>query len=1152
MYAASFENAIGGLLYLVSSKFRLAFRRSTTRCFSELGNSLRQRYAAFAVLSAFVKDHTLYTIIMIIVIRVLVWYISLEVHLFRKTVKLWILKLKFCVHWQAKRKFWHDHRRNFVGVTLPLYKRSVFIEFFSERVGSDQRSFFKDLPLHEPFVQRGANTHPESAADRTAASNWLDTLASMMGYTPYSVSMSNKDQRSGRDGTRLFHFNKDLQMDLQADPCLDHHMIKMVDVDYYVDINEYLRFGQPIGIYTFCPNKPAGVTDEQSWSTIEDVITNRVRGGSEYTHKLWDYNRDHLLIHGRKHSYLYLVESRSTGYTDRRLVFFNPIKKMHRIVRDELEETPISRRKLSLKNYNVTHYVKDSTTYVAISKFGSELVTSFPAKAAITACSRMSVAARGYQLSDLQKILEVHQTAEEREASTSKTDSALAAALFIGCVNDNPDWDVGKIDALMALPKSDNFNYTITGPNFLHIPKNTARKCGPRFGRAYAPTRHPDNDLAMIDGRINRVGDRGTKVPTFYAQTCLTEFLKFLVPTPHLLTPYTVDEAEAYMSRPSQRALAERARPTMDLVEVTVDSFQKGETYVDPGFPRSISNCSAGHKINLSCFSYPLAENVLKPTHWYAFGKDPVALTQYVKEKTMDLDYIDLTDISKMDGSVNMFSDFMFKAVMLRAFHKDWHTHLAQLLTSENNAKIFTAFSQKYNSRFNTLSGSPITTGRNTCITAFCYYCALRKEGYEADVAWNLLGAFGGDDGLQGHLSPGTAERVFKVFNLNLKVERVMRGDPVTFLGRTYMDPWFGSPCCIADVPRQLRKLHLTTAGKDVPLEVCLVRKAESMLVNDSKTPILTSWAHRVLRCYPNVSVSPYLHLLRLSDSWWTTFESVFTPPLTDSDLADCYSYVADSLGRTVSEVRELELRIESSTDEEFLAIDEDWMVQNLKAPLPYELDGMLQPATEPQVIVEPLPPGAPLTSKLVVDLVQSVNDAIANPMSRPPNQRPTSANTAGASNPRARYPGIAGLKRDQRGKDPVQCSSCISDSTDLTVPAQSQGPRAHSQHRAAVYRGNAKPTSQSCPRHSLSSAGPHAPLERPAVRKPPYTSADETSLSEQISSGLNPAQTARTFKRVDRRSPEPVAPSSLKPQSYGAHQRVEPASTRPKGNRGK
>jgi len=82
-------------------------------------------------------------------------------------------------------------------------------------------------------------------------------------------------------------------------------MIKMVDVDYYVNMPAMLRHGLPIVLSTFCPTTAGDSLPDAVFSIDKDDYVNfRVQGGAEYRHQLWDYESDFLwLISGGVRSF---------------------------------------------------------------------------------------------------------------------------------------------------------------------------------------------------------------------------------------------------------------------------------------------------------------------------------------------------------------------------------------------------------------------------------------------------------------------------------------------------------------------------------------------------------------------------------------------------------------------------------------------------------------------------------------------------------------------------------------------------------------------------------------------------------------------------------------------------------------------------------
>jgi hypothetical protein len=83
---------------------------------------------------------------------------------------------------------------------------------------------------------------------------------------------------------------------------------------------------------------------------------------------------------------------------------------------------------------------------------------------------------------------------------------------------------------------------------------------------------------------------------------------------------------------------------------------------------------------------------------------------------------------------------------------------------------------------------------------------------------------------------------------LGLVMKKVVktRGMVVSFLGRWYGEAWEGSPNSCVDIPRQLRKLHVSVDHQVEPEEK-MVQKAMSFAVTDPQTYIIGPWARKVL-----------------------------------------------------------------------------------------------------------------------------------------------------------------------------------------------------------------------------------------------------------------------------------------------------------------
>jgi hypothetical protein len=132
-------------------------------------------------------------------------------------------------------------------------------------------------------------------------------------------------------------------------------------------------------------------------------------------------------------------------------------------------------------------------------------------------------------------------------------------------------------------------------------------------------------------------------------------------------------------------------------------------------------------------------------------------------------------------------------------------------------------------------------------INAFVSYAALRYTGLNTTQAWNKLGLYSGDDGVNS-LIPGLHDELTEVSKeLGLKVEIKVNGrnERMTYLGRVFPRP-ITSKSSYQDPIRTLSKIHLT-ANKNVTREQAATNKCAGYLTTDAVTPIISDYCRKVL-----------------------------------------------------------------------------------------------------------------------------------------------------------------------------------------------------------------------------------------------------------------------------------------------------------------
>jgi len=142
------------------------------------------------------------------------------------------------------------------------------------------------------------HTHPDCAQIRSSVNEAFKKLALNAGFIPYSVSAANSDCN---EGSRYFYDVKSFGIPFRNDVITDKHCLIFTDVDYYPEMDVYLKMGLPMLIYTFSPTivgkTSQGVDrNETSWCIKDDEITYHVSGGATYTHFVWDYSGDTISV----------------------------------------------------------------------------------------------------------------------------------------------------------------------------------------------------------------------------------------------------------------------------------------------------------------------------------------------------------------------------------------------------------------------------------------------------------------------------------------------------------------------------------------------------------------------------------------------------------------------------------------------------------------------------------------------------------------------------------------------------------------------------------------------------------------------------------------------------------------------------------------
>jgi len=783
------------------------------------------------------------------------------------------------------------------------------------------RTMFRNMVLQAAPAIAKNHSHPHAAAARNAANNTIDDFIRSTGYIPYSFQMSANDVAKKLDGCLSPYWPSDLHSRPRSDPLKIAHFIKIINVDYYFNPSDLFWTGQPIIMFTFTPRTPCGEHHDYKWCTLpNNKIRMEVRGVDPFEHPLWDYNHSHLtkVIHGV--AYTYFVESVPVD-THWSYILLTPCAytapyKGYELVQRQLVHTVHTLASRQLKTSPSTVAIMtDTKANIILAKLESYTSVVVPSHIVVTIQNHARLGT--LQPHDLVNMI-------GRHYCTVDNDSRTAASIIHACL---------PIDTIAATstPSSicdEDIHYRRVNFDTASLKEKLTGHivCPPIIPEGFMPTRCKDNDRWTVEERV--VAVRNTKSPPAKYLRYQGEFMELLFPEPHVLQPITIPQVVESQKRPTQRANNMRALPSllnfMDSLReyresplqekkenpVSVSSFQKGEVYPSLKDPRNISTLPTEHCLLYSQYTQPMAAH-LKTTSWYAFGMHPDQVARAVHSLATGAATVCETDFSRFDGTHSMFLHEFELALMLRAYHPTYHAEIRDIHHATLRASATTSHGVQYDIGGSRLSGCADTSLGNSLDNAFVAFCVYREMGQLPLQAYRSLGLYGGDDGVSADADDKIYVTVTEDIGLKIKVQSRSSLHPIGFLGRIYPSPQ-GSPGHLADLPRQLKKLHIVPTREPLYISnpfIVHYNRALSILVTDPDTPILSAWARMVLRLAPQCDRKRHDKLDTWIGSLFEGRNEVRPTPHMAMESA------CSQLGLTSQEIKEYELILDNLTD---------------------------------------------------------------------------------------------------------------------------------------------------------------------------------------------------------------------------------------------
>jgi len=697
------------------------------------------------------------------------------------------------------------------------------------------------------------NPHSKHAASRSEARLFCVKLAAAVGITPYFVDHPKKGIASLHPGSYTNTNTNGLSEPFRCDPIPQNPLFVLIDRDFHMSSIELLRLVAqgPVVMYTYTLDQLSHRTSEGGFKFSAGVLHSDFNHGVSHKHGLWDWSRDHILLStGFGNTVLVKVDYRSCSDFGRSLVLLSPTRSfpstsylavsslyttsaLHRMQAHRMQKGSLlveyicAGDQTSVLVNATTHYLMPTDNFLDLLA-ASRTSASF----SVATVKIISAAERNYSLREALKLLAPY---------------------------------IGEID---TRPRPRTFHPVFLNMDCEYKVRGTALTKAV-IDEAVVPVSSASADECCVQQRVENIRPAEGKIPD-WVQTYSDDFREHLFSKIGLVEPDTVEDFLDSCSPKDKKKYSVAAEG--DALDRRIRStFQKVEAYPGVKAPRDIKDVPKPLVLFYSLYIKPLVKAIKLHCPCYAFGKSPKGVARRVRRILEGKVKVTLTDFSKFDGTQGEFLFNEFRRDLLRFFGPNHKSTLNAMLDCLHDLVHVTKYGRFFFILFQMVSGSADTSCRNTIHNMRANYIVFRYSGLSIEDAWEALGIYGGDDGLSCYPDLKKAKEVMDILGLTIKIAERGPGDQIDFLGRVYPDP-FTSTRSHHDIARAAGKLHISPHELDnASLETMCWRKAVSIWVTDSRTPVISVWARNVLRLVP-------------SGEWVTTWQSkVFAEyPLKD------------------------------------------------------------------------------------------------------------------------------------------------------------------------------------------------------------------------------------------------------------------------------
>jgi hypothetical protein len=368
--------------------------------------------------------------------------------------------------------------------------------------------------------------------------------------------------------------------------------------------------------------------------------------------------------------------------------------------------------------------------------------------------------------------------------------------------------------------------------------------------------------MAIAVGRVEKLKSEIKEISPFQS-ACIKEFAELVIPD-EVANTFDLELFEHIWDKQTastQRELLDMAS-TYPALSKVVHAFKKKEAAQKPSEQRMIAPINAVNRLIGCMIAYPLARHFKeytdcgKPGCWggretpfFSSGMTPKETAQTVTQIAKKSKNITASDGKRMDGTRNMISLVLDRAVTFRAFRTIWHGLAEDQFRDTAKCGVDLETLWFLWTWFAMLSGRPLTSTSTGWNNAFGAYYSMRRKNLKPKEAWKRLGLYCGDDGITPGIHINELRAHCKEIGLNMVGTTVSRGslEPVEFLNRWYSpDVWVGDPASMCNVARALAKFHVCVHNTLTSKQI-LVAKAQAYYYSDGNTPVLGQFCEKVL-----------------------------------------------------------------------------------------------------------------------------------------------------------------------------------------------------------------------------------------------------------------------------------------------------------------